>query len=483
MGLDIHFNNMPADNLYRSWNTNFPYTPTGSQVDLMQAVVTFLTNKERLKLFMIKGYAGTGKTSIISSLVKTLQETRLRTHLLAPTGRAAKVLSNYSKKPAYTIHKTIYFLGSGENGMPSLILKHNNFKNTLFIVDEASMIAEYSGAGNVFGHGNLLEDLVNFIYSGENCHAIFIGDAAQLPPVGTSVSPALNTDHLKKSYGLQVSSLELTDVVRQKNESLILQNATDLREKIRNESFNLPFFSFWDQREFFRINGQELEEALQDTYSTHGCENTIVVCRSNKRANVFNQEIRNRILFRENEISTGDLLMVVRNNYFWLEKGSNIEFIANGDMIEVQRIRKTEELQNFRFADITFRWVDYPDEPEIDVNILLNTLTCETASLPSEEMKNLALLAIEGMEHSSRKKKLETLRKDPFYNALQVKFAYAVTVHKSQGGQWEAVFIDQGYVTKEMIDAEYLRWLYTAITRSTKKVYLVNFHDMFFTDV
>lgn len=448
----------------------------------MESVVSFLGSRERHKLFIIKGYAGTGKTSIISSLVKTLEETRLSTQLLAPTGRAAKVLSNYSNKPAYTIHKKIYFPGISENGTPALVLKYNSHKNTLFLIDEASMIAEHTSASDVFSRTNLLEDLINYIYSGVNCFAILIGDAAQLPPVGTSISPALDAEKLRKSYSLEVTSMEMTDVVRQQSESLILQNATCIREKIRKENLNLPLFGFWDRREFFRINGLELEEALQDAYSRYGCENSIVVCRSNKRANIFNQEIRNRILFRDNEISTGDLLMVVRNNYFWLEEGSNIEFIANGDMIEIQRIRKTFEIGEFRFADITFRWVDYPDEPEIDLNILLNTLASETASLSGEKMKDLAMLAIDGMENSSRKKKVETVRKDPCYNALQVKFAYAVTVHKSQGGQWEAVFIDQGYITRDMIDVEYLRWLYTAITRATRQVYLVNFHDMFYKD-
>jgi len=467
---------MQSLNLQQSWKSRFSFELTAGQESLIGKMADFIFLASPLKLFILRGYAGTGKTTLISSLVKTLPGFGISTVLLAPTGRAAKVFASYSGTPAYTIHKKIYFPGMAEDGRASLILKQNPHKNTLFLIDEASMIPEYSGKNDLFDTGNILEDLIRYVYASENCFAVFIGDTAQLPPVGLDISPALDAAKLSKTYSLDVHEFELTDVVRQPHTSTILENATLIREKLRRKENGIPLFGPCNRSDFYRINGSELEDALQDAYSNYGLENTVVLCRSNKRANIFNREIRNRLLFRENEINAGDILMIVRNNYFWMEKGNNIEFIANGDMVEVRRIRRTSLLGDFQFADISFRWIDYPDEPDMECKVLLNSIMSDSASLPASDMRNLARLILEGQDIPSEK----TLRKDEFFNALQVKFAYAVTVHKSQGGQWDVVFIDQGYFTEEMINTDYFRWLYTAITRATKKVYLVNFHDRFF---
>ncbi|MBU2649379.1 MAG: ATP-binding domain-containing protein [Bacteroidetes bacterium] len=473
---DIPSDVMQSQNLQQSWKSRFSFELTAGQESLIGEMADFIFSSSPLKLFILRGYAGTGKTSLISSLVKTIPGFGINTVLLAPTGRAAKVFASYSGKPAYTIHKKIYFPGLSDDGHTSLILKQNPHRNTLFLIDEASMIPEYSGRNDLFDTGNILEDLIRYIYAAENCFAVFIGDTAQLPPVGLDISPALDAAKLSKNYGLLVQEFELTDVVRQPHASAILENATLIREKLRREETGIPLFGPCNHSDFYRINGSELEDALQDAYSNYGLENTVVLCRSNKRANIFNREIRNRLLFRENEINASDILMIVRNNYFWMEKGNNIEFIANGDMVEVRRIRRTSSLGDFHFADISFRWIDYPDEPDMECKVLLNSIMSDSASLPSSDMRILAKHILEGQEIPSEK----SLRKDEYFNALQVKFAYAVTVHKSQGGQWDVVFIDQGYFTEDMINTDYFRWLYTALTRASKKVYLVNFHDRFF---
>ncbi|HOW31133.1 MAG TPA: ATP-binding domain-containing protein, partial [Bacteroidales bacterium] len=404
--------------------------------------------------------------------------------LLAPTGRAAKVFSSYAGRPAFTIHKKLYKSGIDKEGKLTFRLMPNNIHNSFFIVDEASMIPDYNRqADNGFGFSrNLLEDLMEHVFSGSGSKMLFLGDTAQLPPVGINYSPAMDAEYLRSSYGLDITRFILTDVVRQSLESGILSIATGIRMKIGIFSSFSPLFgranAFPDVR---KISGDEMLDALHECYSQYGLENTVVITRSNKRANLFNQGIRLRILSHENEIATGDHLMVVRNNYFWLTEETHAGFIANGDTIEIERIGKIEELYGFRFAHVTMRMVDYPDDQAIDVILLLDTINTETPSLSETESRRLYEAVLEDYsEITSRQKRLAELRKNPHFNALQVKHANALTCHKTQGGQWEAVFIEKGYLTNDMLNDEYLRWLYTAVTRSTKVLYLVNFEEKFF---
>jgi len=461
---------------------HFPYEFTPGQESLIGMLAKFILEKDEDSLFQIKGYAGTGKTTIVSSLVKTLPQLYLKSVLLAPTGRAAKVLSSYSGKKAYTIHKKIYRPNTGSDGTVVLSLQENLHKNTLFIVDEASMIPDASASGSfsLFSLRDLLDDLIKYVYNKNNCRLILIGDTAQLPPVGSEISPALDANLLKNTYPLNIQSFELTDVVRQSLQSGILANATSLREKINSGKFEIPLFSINDFDDINNINGSELQDEIFSSYSNFGEENTIIITRSNKRANIFNQEIRNRILFREEEISAGDYLMVVRNNYFWIDPNSKAGFIANGDIIELLKIYKYEDLYGFRFADVSVRLIDYPDEKEIDLKIMLNTLTSETPSLSFDDNRKLFDEILKDHEDLPRKRsRIEKVKSSPFFNALQIKFAYALTCHKTQGGQWQSVFIDQGYLRDDMIDKEYLRWLYTATTRATEKLQLINFSEKF----
>ena len=458
----------------------FPYNLTSGQESLISMLSEFILDKDEKSLFQIKGYAGTGKTTIVSSLVKILPQLNIKSVLLAPTGRAAKVLSSYSGKKAFTIHKKIYRPHTAGDGTIVLKLQDNLHKNTIFIVDEASMIPDASASGNhsLFSMRDLLDDLIQYVYNKENCRLILIGDTAQLPPVGSDISPALDTNLLKNIYPFKIYSFELKEVVRQSLQSGILANATSLRKKINSGKYDIPLFSIEDCDDVFNINGLELQDEIYNSYSEYGEESTIIITRSNKRANIYNQEIRNRILFREEEISAGDLLMVVRNNYFWLDSNSKAGFIANGDIIELLRIYKYEELYGFRFADVSVRLVDYPDEKEIDLKIMLNTLTSETPSLSFNDNRKLFEEILKDHEDLPHKRsRIEKVKNSPFFNALQIKFAYALTCHKTQGGQWKSVFIDQGYLRDDMIDKEYLRWLYTATTRATKKLQLINFNE------
>jgi len=460
----------------------FPYKPTNNQERLINKLSEFLFIKKDNAIFVLKGYAGTGKTTVVSSIVKNLNYLGKKSVLLAPTGRAAKVLSTYSGKKAFTIHKKIYLLATKNNGSVRLTLARNIHKNTIFLVDEASMIPDNSVSPDMslFSRRNLLEDLINYVYEGENCKLILIGDTAQLPPVGLEVSPALNIEYLEHFFDLSINTYELKEVVRQALESGILANATNIRNRIvrMNQGYLINLEIFTDIK---RITGEELEDALNEAYSETVHEETVVITRSNKRANIFNQEIRKRILFLENEITAGDYLMVVKNNYFWLDKDSKAGFIANGDIIEILRIGKFYDLYGFRFADVTIRMTDYSDEKDINVKILLDTLMVEGPSLSNKENQRLFDEVKKDYEDiPSRRKRIEEVKNNPFFNALQVKFAYALTCHKTQGGQWKNVFIDQGYLTEERINKEYFRWLYTAFTRATDKLYLVNFHDRFF---
>ena len=462
--------------------SNFPFVPTKEQEFSLEMISQFLLSSEERKVFLLCGYAGTGKTSLVAALVKTMEQLERRTVLLAPTGRAAKVFSSYSGKSAYTIHKWIYRQKSILNSSVFTLME-NRAVNTLFIVDEASMIAN-EGSSN-FGSGALLDDLVEFVYSGRGCSLLLLGDNAQLPPVGELLSPALSIDYLRSMF-LDVSTVEMTQVMRQLDGSGILYNATMLRTLISTDnSTSLPQIKLKGFPDICRVQGEELIEAIDSCYGEVGLDETIVLCRSNKRANIYNDGIRRRILYREDELNRGDMLMVVKNNYYWREELGKadktildkLDFIANGDMAEIVYVGAAEEMYGCRFADVTLSLNDY-DNCELDVKIMLGTLTSESPSLTKSENEQLfAEVWNDYPEIKSKRKRMEEVRKNPYYNALQVKYGYAVTCHKAQGGQWKRVFLDQGYVTPEMSGSDYFRWLYTAFTRATEKLYLVNWSD------
>ncbi len=429
---------------------------------------------------LLRGYAGTGKTSLVSALIQTLPDLGVSCVMLAPTGRAAKVLSGYSGRQAFTIHKKIYMTAADASGAVRTVRAINKHRRTLFIVDEASMI----GVESLGRSQSLLEDLVDYVYDGDRCRLMLIGDTAQLPPVGQSESPALDERYLSSAFALNVTSQELTEVVRQQSQSGILANATQLRGQIADMSdtveVSLPLFSVSD--DVINLAGGDLMETLYSEYGAHNQEEVVIVTRSNKRANLFNQGVRNSVLFREQEVNAGDYLMVVKNNYFWLDTDSSIGFIANGDIVEVMSVRNVQELYGFRFADATLRFVDYPDEQECDCKLLLSTLYSESPSLTAEEQERLYNAVMEDYADLPHKAdRLRELRQNPYYNALQVKFSYALTCHKTQGGQWDTVIIDQGFLPPDQpLGRDYLRWLYTAFTRATGRVYLLGFDERFF---
>ena len=457
----------------------FPHIPTEGQIEACRLLTEFLFNPDPLSAFVLKGYAGTGKTTLVSALIQTLPALKVRSVLLAPTGRAAKVLSNYSGRQALTIHKKIYATTADANGLLRCSRIPNKHSYTLFIVDEASMIGEDNDSGR-----NLLDDMVSYVKEGSHCRLMLIGDTAQLPPVGSPISPALDCEYLQTAYGLDIHSCELTEVVRQSEKSGILHNSTLIRKQIANDDIVLmPLFELDGYGDISRINGAELEEILNQEYSDKGAEEVVLICRTNKRANIFNNEIRNRILFRDDQLCTGDYLMVVKNNYFWSNEESGIGFIANGDIAEILRLRNFEEMYGFRFATATLRFIDYPEAPEIECKILLDTLVSESPSLTADESRRLyEQVALDYADLPTKGDRLKAIRNDPYYNALQVKFAYALTCHKTQGGQWDTAIIDQGFLPDDAIDREYLRWLYTALTRAKKQVYLLNFKDDFFEE-
>jgi exodeoxyribonuclease-5 len=461
---------------------NLGFEPTTGQARLIEGLSHYIHENEADKVIIIKGYAGTGKTTVINSVSKTLESLKIRTILLAPTGRAAKVITGYTNQTAYTIHKKIYRQKSSADGMGRFFLNVNLYKNTYFIVDEASMISNQSSENSVFGSGRLLDDLLEFVYSGENCRLILVGDTAQLPPVGIPVSPALNLQVFSDN-GFNATEYELTDVVRQASDSGILFNATMLRTLISQNEFKPNSFFYIDVENFSDIeciSGAELIETISTCFNTFGTMETAVITRSNKRANLFNKGIRNSILYRENEIEKGDLLMVVKNNYFWVQEGMEFDFIANGDIAEVVSIYRYEELYGFRFANVLLRFIDYQNV-ELECKIFLDTLSIESASFGEEQNRNLFTeVSADYSEIGNKRELWKKIKENPYYNALQVKYAYAITCHKAQGGQWKAVFVDHGYLTEEMLDIEYYRWLYTAFTRPTEKLYLVNFNSLFF---
>jgi len=453
---------------------------TDDQHTLLRALIEFSFEREKLSLFVLKGYAGTGKTSMLGAYVKTLTDAKARVKLLAPTGRAAKVLAQKSSQSAMTIHKLIYRRAMSADGAYRVSITPNLHKNTFFIVDEASMIGDYilQKDGAVSAQ-NLLDDLLEYVYSGEGCRLILLGDEGQLPPVGSDFSPALNSEYLQQHYPrLAVNEVRLSQVVRQTEGSSILQNATDLRSAVEGE---FPSFELAPKGDLIRLPGEEVQDEIERSYQEVGKEETIIITRSNKRANAYNQQVRGRVMWFEEELSSGDLLMAVKNNYYWLSDESSMGFIANGEMLLVKRVMRTEELYGFRFAHVRVDFVDYPNEIEKEIIVLLDTLTVEAPNLPRDEMKKLFFeIGEDYADEKNKRKRYEKILKNPYFNALQVKYAYAVTCHKSQGGQWANVFIDQGYLSEEMLDSGYFRWLYTALTRATEKVYLMNFNPKFF---
>jgi ATP-dependent exoDNAse (exonuclease V) alpha subunit len=466
---------------------SYPFKPTEEQLVFCAKATSFLVKNETNKCFILRGYAGTGKTTSVAALVKALPQFNLKVVLLAPTGRAAKVISSYTNKRALTIHKKIYRKRSAVSTEMAFQLAPNLVENTLFIVDEASMIADEWNPQN---GSSFLKDLIEFVYQpaptgkDKNCSLLFVGDTAQLPPVGSIDSPALNEKYLLDNFGLKVTAVELKEVVRQEKKSGILANATMLRQLINDydeDRISLPKFITKSYKDIFSMTGIKLVEGLEYAYSKFGIENSLMVCRSNKSANVYNNQIRARLLYREEELSGGDQIMVVRNNYFWLPDNPETAFIANGDMAKVIRVRREEERYGLRFAEVQLEFLDFPDAGIISCKVILDTIQAETPNLPYEKSKQLFDGLLEDYSHlNSKRDKMEAIKVDPYYNALQIKFAYAVTCHKAQGGQWDAVFVDQGYLTDEMIDLDFLRWLYTALTRAKKELFLVNFSQSLF---
>ncbi len=458
----------------------FQLLPNEGQQALFQRLEDFARLKDGKYLFILKGYAGTGKTSALGAFVKALNYYKVRTKLIAPTGRAAKVFAHKSDQEAMTIHKLIYRRKSKIDTSSPLSLQPNLFKNTFFIVDEASMIGDYSlqNDGSVSAR-NLLEDLLEYVYSGSGCKLIFMGDDGQLPPVGSDFSPALSEEYMKHHYPqLDISSFKLIDVVRQAKDSEILRNATRLRN---TEWVDYPKFDIRPKSDLFRITGAELQEELEASLDRVGQDETIVITRSNKNANLYNQQIRGRILWYDEELCGGDSLMVVKNNYFWLGDDTRVGFIANGEIIRVRRILKRESLYGFDFARVSVEFVDYADLGDVELIIHLESLMSDGPALTRERTKDLFYEIERNYAHiKAKKERYDAILADPYFNALQVKYAYAVTCHKSQGGQWAHVYIDQGFINEEILGPDYYRWLYTALTRGTEKVFLVNFADEFF---
>ena len=463
---------MLSDYFIQRLSENLPYVPTEEQAGLVARLAEFLWDDNVPSVFVIKGYAGTGKTSLVGALVKTLEAFERACVLLAPTGRAAKVFASYAAHPAYTIHKKIYRQRAFTGDFTGFQLAHNAHKNTFFIVDEASMIANEAAEGAHYGSGLLLDDLFDFVYSGAGCRLILLGDTAQLPPVGQVRSPALDEEYLRR-YGYPVYSCELTHVVRQVEESGVLFNATRLRKAMQENPLPVPSIAWRRFPDVSLVGGDELVEVLSSAYRRDGMDETIIVTRSNKRANIFNQGIRNRILYREEELASGDLLLVARNNYFWSEKYEKLDFIANGDVARVVRVRRVCEMYGFRFADVVLYFPDY--EEEMEAKVILDTLHSESPSLTAEENTRLFNAVMEDYaDVPSKRERLKRLKNDPWFNALQVKYAYAVTCHKAQGGQWTNVFIDMGYIRPDMLGLDFYRWLYTAFTRTTGRLWLIN---------
>ena len=466
---------MIVDELTYRIRNAFGFAPTAEQEHAIEVFTRFMTDRHEQSLMILRGSAGTGKTTLAAALVRALCSLQQKIVLLAPTGRAAKVFSLYAGHPAYTIHRRIYRQKSMEGAFN---LNYNTAQDTLFIVDEASMVANATTVGDTpFANGQLLDDLIQFVYNGRNCRMMLIGDTAQLPPVGEEESPALQTD-IMRSYGLHVHQCDLNEVLRQSQESGILWNATMIRQLITHDGpMQMPVVRFEGFSDIRRMPGDELIESLASSYSHVGTDETMVITRSNKRANIYNQGIRNMVLGREEELCSGDLLMIVKNNYYWTSLSPNLGglgYIANGDRAIVRRVRRVEQLYGFRFAEVTMTFPDY-DDYQLTATVLLDTLTSEAPALTRQQQTQLYNQVMEDYADIPLKPdRLKKLREDRHYNALQIKFGYAATCHKAQGGQWAHVYVDQGYMTDDMLNTDYLHWLYTAFTRATEQLYLVN---------
>ena len=467
---------------------DFGFTPTPDQQRALETFADFLADRDTRTVMVLRGSAGTGKTSIAGSMVRTLHRLGQKLTLMAPTGRAAKVFALNSGLQAYTVHRRIYREKAYQGLDGQFGLADNRYRNMLFVVDEASMVSNSQTGEHTFGSGSLLDDLMSYVYDGDNCRLLLIGDAAQLPPVGEAEAPALSADRLA-GYGMRVYECDLNEVLRQSRDSGILYNATYIRQLITYDAATkLPSITFKGFADIIRVSGEDLIESLNSSYREVGIDETIVVTRSNKRANVYNQGIRRMVLDREEELSSGDMLMVVRNNYFWTEDErealataqdeTNAEllpaFLANGDRARVQRVRNNRTFYGFRFADVTLRFPDY-DDYEMQVTVLKDTLDTDVPALTREQHERLFYeVMADYADLPTKKDRLKALRKDRYFNAVQVKFAYAVTCHKAQGGQWSHVYIDQGYMTEDLLTPDYIHWLYTAFTRATDKLFLVN---------
>lgn len=472
---------MDSSEFKKLLSERFPFVATDSQKFWLESIVDFLYTPDKNVLYLLKGYAGTGKSTLIGHLVKLLSMANYKAVLMAPTGRAAKVIANYSSKKAFTIHKQIYFTKAEKGSGVQFVLKPNKYSNTLFIVDEASMIGDDRQSAKLFENGSLLDDLMQYVDAGTNCKLLLVGDPAQLPPVHLTISPALDGEYLENKFNKEVTEWELKEVVRQQKDSGILGNATQLRLQMNEEHLDSFLFDLSIANDVQRLqDGNEILELLDDALRNGGIEETVFIVRSNKRANLYNQQIRGRILFLEADLSVGDQLMVVKNNYFWLEPESDPGFIANGDLVKVLRILSHHALYNFKFAKVEVQLVDYPDEKPFETVVLLDTLSSESPSLTYEEGNQLYQSVQEDYQHlSSKYKRFLAVKNNPYFNALQVKYSYAITCHKSQGGQWKNVFIEQPYLP-DGPDLSYFRWLYTALTRAQTNLYLVGFQNDFF---
>lgn len=467
--------------LYHEFLKGFHFQPTKRQDELLRKLADFAINGSAQSLFLIRGYAGTGKTTIISTVVNHLNPVGIKSVLLAPTGRAAKVMGSYAKKQSLTIHKKIYYPKNDPDTGMSFVLQQNKHQNTIFIVDEASMIPDRAPDARVFNNRSLLLDLMTYVYSGKNCKLILVGDTAQLPPVKLDLSPALDQQYLEMEFNMEVLSLELNEVMRQHETSGILHNATLIRDLSSRNVLNQFKFdlNFKDVQRL--TDSYDIQDAIFNAYN-EGMENTVFIVRSNKRANLYNQQIRNGILGYDSEMTAGDLIMVVKNNYFWLKDAPKVGFIANGDICEVLEIFNFKELYGFKFAEVKLRLVDYEEQRPFETVLLLDTLHSEAPSLTYEESNRLYHAVSEDYaEERSKYKRLLAVKNNKYFNALQVKFSYALTCHKTQGGQWDNVFVEQPYLP-EGEDISYLRWLYTAVTRAQKNLFLIGFKDDYFEE-
>ena len=455
------------------------FKTTLGQKKIVEKLSNYLIDDDFSKIFVLNGYAGTGKTTLIAATVAALKELGVRTVLLAPTGRAAKVLARYSGEKAHTVHKRIYRERTNADYESKFSLNLNREQGAVFIVDEASMLSDHAGDGALFGSGSLLEDLITYVRSGRGCRLILVGDSAQLPPVGVDYSPALDPVVMERFGAVEYATLD--EVVRQEAESGILFNATLVRCMLEQNLVEIPRFEM-DFPDIEALSGGEFLETLQDAYAKYGRDEVIVITRSNKRANRYNEGIRRHVLAAEEEIESGDMLMVVKNNYYFAERteGCPMHFVANGDIARLKRLRRFEEFYGFRFANAVLEFPDY-DDTELECKILLDTLASESPSLTREESQRLFYeVEKDYLDLKSKIKRFKEIRENPHYNAMQIKFAYAVTCHKAQGGQWRAVFVDRCLFGDEPMTRDMMRWLYTALTRATEKLYLVNFDEQFY---